>query len=82
MATAVDFSQKPLKQYHDTIAETDTVEHILEKIEHAIREVKSDDSRRVLGIGVGVPGLIDPVHGIARQYKHIRGWNNIPWWNG
>jgi len=78
MATAVDFSQKPLKQFHDTIAETDSVEHILEKIEHAIREVKSNDPRRVLGIGVGVPGSIDPVHGIARQYKHIRGWNNIP----
>jgi N-acetylglucosamine repressor len=78
MATSVDFSQKPLKQFHDTIAESDTVEHILQKIEHAIREVKSDDSRRVLGIGVGVPGSIDPVNGVARQYKHIRGWSNIP----
>ena len=78
MATSVDFSQKPLKQFHDTISESDSVEHILEKIEHAIREVKSDDSRRVLAIGVGVPGSIDPEHGIARQYKHIRGWSNIP----
>ena len=78
MATSVDFSQKPLKQFHDTISESDTVEHILDKIEHAIREVKSDDARRVLAIGVGVPGVIDPQHGIARQYKHIRGWQNIP----
>jgi predicted NBD/HSP70 family sugar kinase len=78
MATAVDFSQKPLKQFHDTISETDSVDQILEKIEHAICEVKAGDPRRVLGIGVGVPGAIDPIHGIARQYKHIRGWNNIP----
>ena len=78
MATAVDFSQKPLKQFHDTIAESDSVEHILKKIEHAIREVKTDDGRRVLAIGVGVPGSIDPLHGIARQYKHIRGWTDIP----
>jgi N-acetylglucosamine repressor len=78
MATAVDFSQKPLKQFHDTIAESDSVEHILKKIEHAIREVKSDDGRRVLAIGVGVPGSIDPIHGIARLYKHIRGWHDIP----
>jgi len=78
MATAVDFSQKPLKQFHDTIAEADTVEHILGKIENAICEVKKNDNRRVLAIGVGVPGSIDPVHGIARQYKHIRGWNDIP----
>lgn len=77
MATSVDFSQKPLKQFHDTIAQSDSVEHILEKIEHAIREVKSDDARRVLAIGVGVPGAIDPVSGVALQYKHIRGWHNI-----
>src|SRR5580693_4773635 len=36
MATSVDFSQKPLKRFHDTISQTDSVEHILEKIEHAI----------------------------------------------
>lgn len=78
MATAVDFSQKPIKQFHDTIAESDTVDHILKKIENAIREVKSDDPRRLLAIGVGVPGSIDPVHGIALQYKHIRGWHSIP----
>jgi predicted NBD/HSP70 family sugar kinase/DNA-binding CsgD family transcriptional regulator len=78
MATAVDFSQKPLKQFHDAIAESDSVDQILEKIEHAIREVKAGDARRVLAIGVGVPGVIDPEHGVARQYKHIRGWNDIP----
>ncbi len=78
MATSVDFSQKPLKQFHDTITESDSVDHILDKIEHAIREVKADDTRRVLAIGVGVPGVIDPETGVARQYKHIRGWHNIP----
>jgi glucokinase len=78
MATAVDFSQKPLRQFHDTIAESDSVERILEKIEHAICEVISESGRRVLAIGVGVPGSIDPVHGIALQYKHIRGWRDIP----
>ncbi len=78
MATSVDFSQTPLKQFHDTIAAADSVEKILEKIERAIGEVIADDARRVLAIGVGVPGVIDPVHGVARQYKHIRGWTNIP----
>ncbi len=78
MAIAVDFSQKPLKRFHDTIDQGDTVEHILEKIERAIHEVEEGDDRRLLSIGVGVPGVIDPVRGIARQYKHIRGWSNIP----
>lgn len=77
MATCVDFSQKPLQQFHDTISSVDSVEVILNKIEHAICEVTADDPRRVLAIGVGVPGSIDPVQGVALQYKHIRGWQSI-----
>jgi N-acetylglucosamine repressor len=78
MATAVDFSQKPLKQFHDTIQASDSVETILKKIEHAITEVIANDRRKILGIGVGVPGSIDPVAGIALHYRHIAGWDNIP----
>jgi N-acetylglucosamine repressor len=78
MATAVDFSQKPLKQYHGTITPADSIEVILAKIENSIAEVLSEGGRRVLAIGVGVPGVIDPVNGVARQYKHIRGWSHIP----
>ncbi len=78
MATAVDFSQRPLKQFHDTIAAAEPVETILQKIEHAIETVSDGDDRKVLGIGVGVPGVIDPVKGIALSYKHIRGWENVP----
>jgi predicted NBD/HSP70 family sugar kinase len=78
MATAVDFSQKPLRQFHDTIATADSVERIIEKIENAICEVLGSDAHRVLAIGVGVPGSIDPENGVAHHYKHIRGWHNIP----
>src|SRR5208337_1018016 len=41
MATAVDFSQKPLQQYHGTITAADSIEVILAKIEHSICEVLS-----------------------------------------
>jgi N-acetylglucosamine repressor len=79
MATSVDFSQKPLQQYHGTITPADSIEVILDKIDSSIGEVlSSEDGRRVLAIGVGVPGVIDPVRGVARQYKHIRGWSHIP----
>ena len=57
MATAVDFSQRPLKQFHDTIAVAEPVEKILEKIEHAIETVSVDDDREVLAIGVGAMGI-------------------------
>jgi N-acetylglucosamine repressor len=78
MAVAADFSQRPLKRFHDTIAAGDSVESILRKIERAIETVSSDDERKVLGIGVGVPGVIDPAGGIALSYKHIKGWENVP----
>ena len=78
MAIAVDFSQRPIKQFHDTIAATESVESILSKIEHAIETVNDGDERKLLGIGVGVPGVIDPVQGVALSYKHIPGWANVP----
>src|SRR5512138_2407728 len=78
MATAVDFSQRPLRQFHDRIAAAEPVERILEKIEHAIETVGDGDDRKVLGIGVGVPGVIEPVQGVALSYKHIKGWENVP----
>src|SRR5436190_11410112 len=78
MAVAVDFSQRPLKRFHDTIAVGEPVENILRKIEHSIETLLADDGRNVLGIGVGVPGIIDPDSGVARSYKHIKGWENVP----
>jgi len=78
MAVAVDFSQRPLKQFHDKIAAAESVENILRKIERAIKTVGAGDDRQVLGIGVGVPGVIDPARGIALSYKHIKGWENVP----
>ncbi len=78
MAIAVDFSQRPLKQFHDTIAAAEPVESILRKIEHAIETVGNGDDRKVLAMGIGVPGVIDPVKGVALSYKHIQGWENVP----
>ena len=78
MAIAVDFSQRPLKQFHDRISAAEPVESILRKIEHAIEVVGAGDDRDILAIGAGVPGVIDPVKGVALSYKHIKGWENVP----
>lgn len=78
MATAVDFSQKPIEQHHGFIQASDSVDAILKKIEKAIEEVTADDKRKVLGIGIGVPGSVDHERGIALHYRHIAGWDNIP----
>ena len=78
MAMAVDFSDRPLKHAHKEIQESDTAAEILRKIEQAIGELLPDKQARLLAIGVGVPGLVDPVKGIAIHYKYINQWRNIP----
>jgi glucokinase len=78
MATLVDFSQQPVRQVHKTIRPSDSVEQIIGKIEESISGLMGSHPRDVLGIGVGVPGTIDPKNQIALAYGHIKGWKNIP----
>jgi N-acetylglucosamine repressor len=78
MAVAVDFSDKPLRNAHLNIAETDSVEQITRKLEQAVNKVLPEDPRRLLAIGVGVPGLVDSSHGVALHYEYIANWKNVP----
>jgi N-acetylglucosamine repressor len=78
MATVIDFSQRPIKQYRDSILVSDSVEMILKKIEKAISQLLGETKQKALAIGVGVPGSIDNEKGVALHYRHIKGWNNIP----
>jgi len=78
MATLVDFSQQPLRRIHKTIRPTDSVEQIIGKIEESITQLMGGHARDVLGIGIGVPGAIDPGKQIALAYGHIKAWKNIP----
>lgn len=78
LATAVDFSQRSLRRMHRRVAASDTPEQILRKIEDAIAGVTGPRRRDVLGIGIGLPGVIDPGRGVAVGYAMIPGWQDIP----
>jgi glucokinase len=78
MATVVDFSQQPLRQVHKWIRPGDSTPQILAKIIQAIEELLQGDARPVLGIGVGVPGTIDPVSNVAARYDFLPGWSDVP----
>jgi len=78
MAMAVDFSDKPLKHAHSEIHKSDTVRDIVSKIERAIADVLPDNHGRLLAIGIGVPGLVDPAKGMAVYYKYIERWKEVP----
>lgn len=77
MAVAVDFSDRPLRDAHKSIEETDSVEQVIAKIEAAIHEVLPPAGHRILAIGVGVPGIVDSRRGVALHYKHLTKWVNV-----
>ena len=77
MALIVDFSQQPLRHVHKKIPPADSAAQILVKIEQAIDETLAGDTRPVLGIGMGLPGTIDPEAGMAIRYDLISGWNDV-----
>ncbi len=77
MAMSVDFSARPLRRARRDIQRSDSVRRILSKIEQTLLQVLPDKEQELLAIGVGVPGLVDPVKGVALEYKYIPGWRDI-----
>jgi glucokinase len=77
LATAVDFAQQPLAECKIPFRSTDRMPEVLEKLIQAIRKVTIRE-RKLLGIGVGVPGAVDQEQGIGLHYEFIRGWRNVP----
>ncbi len=77
MATRVDFSQRPIREVRRAVSPADGAERILRAIESVIAEVMGRGCRDVLGIGIGLPGAIDPVRGLALGYEKVRGWRDL-----
>jgi glucokinase len=78
LSVSVDFSDKPLRNARSQIGPKDSADEVLNKIEETIIQVVPRDSKKLLAIGVGVPGLVNSAEGIAVHYKYIKNWNNIP----
>lgn len=77
MATAVDFADTPLRRAHTEISANDSATDVVKKIEQTIAQILPADSKRLLAIGVGVPGLVNSTEGVALHYKYISKWKNI-----
>jgi len=78
MAVAVDFSDRPLRNAHRAIEPTDSAAQVMKKVEEAISEILPKSAGKLLAIGVGVPGIVDAVRGVAVHYKYIAKWQNVP----
>lgn len=78
LSVAVDFSDKPLRNAHAQIGAADSVDEIVRKLEQTIASVLPKDTKRLLAIGVGVPGLVDSDAGVALHYRYIAKWKDVP----
>lgn len=84
LAKAVDFAQQPLAEARRLIPARAGVERVLEIIGEAIEEVAGPrraaarTGRDLLGIGLGVPGPVDPERGVSLYYAHLPNWRDVP----
>ena len=54
---------------------------LISALAEAIKELLEDtclDFKDILGVGIGLPGLIDPHRGIVNFLPNIQGWKNVP----
>ena len=78
MMTAVDFSLQIIQRSRRSIGRGESVERILRRIEEAVDEGRKGNGGTLLGVGVGVPGMIDSARGTASHYTFIPAWRDVP----
>lgn len=78
MTTVVDFSMQVIDRVHRKISSKATVDQVLAKMVDSIASVSIPKSSPLLGIGVGVPGVINFEKGLASEYPFVPGWQNVP----
>jgi glucokinase len=77
-AVSVDFSNQVLHQTEHPLAGTEPAAQVLGLIEDTIAELIAAHPQEVLGIGVGAPGVVDPVAGVVRRYTYIKDfWEGV-----
>ena len=74
-ALSVDFAQRPRNSHRRAIPRSARAQHYVEEIDAAICAVADD--RPITGIGIAVPGIVDPVRGVAVHHSLIRDWNDL-----
>ena len=77
-AVCVDFSGKILNRVEEVIPSGADAPSVMAALQNAIDGVIRRNYKSLLGIGVGVPGLVDPELGVALHYRFIQGWKDIP----
>lgn len=54
------------------------VDAVVSRIAEAVRHVAAGHEGEIEGVGIGAPGLVDPLHGIVRIPPNLPGWQEVP----
>lgn len=76
-AVCVDFAGKVLRRTQRKIERGANAQAVMAGLQAAIDDTVGQSYRNLLGVGVGVPGLVDPEKGVARHYRFIEGWEDV-----
>lgn len=77
-AVRVDFAGGRTAGCTTPLPDSVTRPQVIAEISRTLRQLEKDATGPLLGIGIGVPGIVDPVGGIAHDYALITGWKNVP----
>ncbi|HCS55276.1 MAG TPA: hypothetical protein DIW81_27435 [Planctomycetaceae bacterium] len=76
-AVSVDFSQQLLKQHSRDLPSQAKAADVILQIQEVIREVRFR-GRKLLGIGLAIPGTLDEEATTGLHYRFISDWTNLP----
>lgn len=74
----VDFSGVKTASLTTSLPESVTPKAVIAELSKMITVLAKGAKGTLLGIGVGVPGIVDPVSGTGCDYSLIEGWKDVP----
>lgn len=77
-AVGVDFAGKVVASASEPLADEVKAEQVIQSILSCIAKVAKGMRGRLLSVGLGVPGLVDPEAGVGRHYVFIPDWVDVP----
>lgn len=77
-AVRVDFSGQKDAALLRPLKPGTSTQQVLHEIHNVIQELSSFASGQMMGIGLGVPGLVDAKAGVGLHYSFISDWKKVP----
>jgi len=77
-AARVDFSGRLIHSQSFALPANPTTRTVMEQLREAVAWLAGRSPGRMLAIGVGAPGVVDPKNGTGLHYSFIEDWRDVP----